>query len=229
MPKQDIRRIVDMWQEQYPELGKLDFINYVQIFENKGAMMGCSNPHPHGQIWASRSIPQDPALEAESFVLWQKEHNTCLLCEYVRLEQEKKVRVVCENQNFLALVPFWALWPFEVMIVSKNHLSSLSDFNDAYKNDLAELMGRIACRYDNLFECSFPYSMGLHQAPTDKKDRSSFHFHMHFYPPLLRSATIRKFMVGYEMLAEPQRDITAEQSAARLRELPEIHYKNRKE
>jgi UDPglucose--hexose-1-phosphate uridylyltransferase len=225
MGVKDIRNVVDVWADQYAELGDKDFINYVQIFENKGAAMGCSNPHPHGQIWASEAIPEEPAKEIASFGKWKKQHGSCLLCEYAKLELEKQERIVCQNSSFLAVVPFWALWPFEVLILPLDHISAVSDLNPAQRDDLAGILKNLTCRYDNLFETSFPYSMGIHQSPTNGKTGKDFHFHFHFYPPLLRSATIRKFMVGYEMLAEPQRDITAEQSAERLRGLSEQRYR----
>jgi UDPglucose--hexose-1-phosphate uridylyltransferase len=225
MDEKSIRKVIDTWEVQYRELGALEAVNYVQIFENKGAMMGCSNPHPHGQIWASEAIPEEPAKEVTAFSQWNKKNGTCLLCDYTKIELEKKVRIVCENGSFLFVVPFWALWPYEVLVLAKEHQSSLTGLSDTQKDDLADILKRLACRYDNLFETSFPYSMGIHQAPTDGNDHSGFHFHLHFYPPLLRSATVKKFMVGYEMLAEPQRDLTAEQSAERLRGLSEVHYK----
>ncbi|KAI9756657.1 MAG: galactose-1-phosphate uridyl transferase [Chaenotheca gracillima] len=193
---------------------------YMQIFENKGAAMGCSNPHPHGQVWTTSSLPEEPGLELEQLQKYRKEHNgRGLLEDYVTLEAEKQERVIFENAAFLALCPWWATWPFESMIVSKKHKRALVDFDEAERGLLAEAITEVTRRYDNLFETQFPYSMGLHQAPLEgtAEEIEASHFHMHFYPPLLRSATVRKFLVGYEMMAEPQRDITPEQAAARLR------------
>lgn len=223
MERSAIRRVVEVWTEEYATLGSKDFIDYVQIFENKGEMMGCSNPHPHGQIWAQRSIPVEPARETERLRDYFREHGRSLLADYLRLELEQEERIVCENDGFVALVPFWAVWPFETMLISRRPLRSLLDLTDAEREQLADLLKRLTTRYDNLFGVSFPYSAGIHQAPTDGQAHPEWHFHMHFYPPLLRSATVRKFMVGYEMLANPQRDSTPEASAARLRELSETH------
>lgn len=183
--------------------------------------MGCSNPHPHGQIWTSTGFPEEPALELEQLMKYRREQGGVnMLEDYASLESEKKERVVFENETFLALCPWWAVWPFEVMIVSRKHKRALVDLNDKEKGDLAESISEVARRYDNLFETSFPYSMGIHQAPLEGTDIEieASHIHLHFYPPLLRSATVRKFQVGYEMMAEPQRDITPEQAAARLRQ-----------
>lgn len=225
MDTEAIRRVVDVWVEQYLDLGSRPFINYVQIFENKGEMMGCSNPHPHGQIWSSESIPRKPAKEHAAQADYLTEEGSCMLCDYLSLEQEEGKRIVCQNDHFLALVPFWATWPFEIMVLSKRHVASLADLEDAERDGLADIIKRVTVRYDNLFQVSFPYSMGFHQQPTDGREHPHWHLHAHFYPPLLRSATVRKFMVGYEMLAEPQRDLTAEASAARLRALSKVHYK----
>ena len=222
-----IRQVVDLWAEQYEELGALDFINHVQIFENKGAVMGCSNPHPHGQIWAQRSIPGEPAKELGNMRTYFEERGTTLLGDYLSVEVERSERIVCENEHFVALVPYWAVWPFEVMVLCRRTLASLAELEDAEKDSLSDILKRVTTRYDNLFQCSFPYSAGLHQAPTDGESHPEFDLHMHFYPPLLRSATVKKFMVGYEMLANPQRDITPEASAARLCEVSEVHFKRR--
>ena len=227
MEAADIRKVVDLWTEQYEELGALDYINHVQIFENKGAAMGCSNPHPHGQIWAQRSVPGEPAKEMENMRRHFDDKGTTLLGDYLAIETDRAERIVCENENFVALVPFWAVWPFEVMVLCRRRVASLSEMNDAEKDALSDIIRRIATRYDNLFECSFPYSAGVHQAPTDGDSHEEWDWHMHFYPPLLRSATVKKFMVGYEMLGNPQRDITPESSAARLRELSETHFRRR--
>lgn len=219
MPLPEIRRVVDVWAEQTEELGGRDFVRYVQVFENKGAMMGASNPHPHCQVWAEESIPTEPAKELRSLFAYQSEHGACLLCDYLALERESKERVVFENECFTLLVPFWAVWPFETLLIARRHTPSLPELNDVERNALAEAVQRLTSRYDNLFQVSFPYSMGFHQAPTDGQPHPETHLHAHYYPPLLRSATVRKFMVGYELLANPQRDITAESSAARLREM----------
>ncbi len=225
MEEKDIRRVVDVWSEQYLTLGEQNKINYVQIFENKGIIMGCSNPHPHGQIWAQDSIPVEPAKELLQMRKYLEKNRNCMLCDYYKFELKNKERIIYQNSDFLAIVPFWAVWPFEIMILSKRHLKNLPEMTDNEKDSFSLILKNITVRYDNLFNTSFPYSAGLHQSPTDGVEHSEWHFHMHFYPPLLRSATIKKFMVGYEMLANPQRDITPEQSAQRLKELPETHYK----
>lgn len=224
MDTASIRTVVDVWIEQYQEMGSIDYINYVQIFENRGDTMGCSNPHPHGQIWSNETVPLYPAREHACQEHYLKTKKSCLLCDYIALELKKQERVVFCNDSFAVLVPYWACWPFEVLIAPTSHLRSIAEMNDQQKTDLADAMRRTGIRYDNLFETSFPYSMGIHQQPTDGKNHDGWHFHLHYYPPLLRSATVKKFMVGYEMLAMPQRDITAEQSAERLRQLSETHY-----
>ncbi|EON66028.1 galactose-1-phosphate uridylyltransferase [Coniosporium apollinis CBS 100218] len=193
---------------------------YMQIFENKGAAMGCSNPHPHGQAWVTTGLPEEPALELTQLQKYRREQGGAnMLEDYATLEASKQERVVYENGSFLAVCPWWGTWPFEVMIVSKQHKRALVDFGAGEREALAECLAEVTRRYDNLFETHFPYSMGLHQAPLDgtKEEIEASHFHVHFYPPLLRSATVRKFLVGYEMMAEPQRDITPEQAAARLK------------
>ncbi|TVY47960.1 Galactose-1-phosphate uridylyltransferase [Lachnellula occidentalis] len=194
---------------------------WMQIFENKGAAMGCSNPHPHGQIWTTTGLPDEPAQELEQLKKYRKEHSgSHMLEDYAKLEQEKEERVVFQNSTFLVVCPWWATWPFEVMILSKKHKRALVDLDDQEKSDFAEAIAEVTRRYDNLFETSFPYSSGIHQAPLEgsEEEIEASHFHMHFYPPLLRSATVRKFLVGYELMAEPQRDITPEQAAAKLRD-----------
>src|SRR5215213_603148 len=220
----DITRVVDEWAKQYAELGSFEFINHVQIFENRGEMMGSSNPHPHGQIWASESIPNEPSKEIVSQAAYFEKNGGCLLCDYLKLELEKQERIVIENESFVAVVPFWAIYPFEVMIIGKNHRGAIDEFNEPEKAAFADVLKRLTTRYDNLFLTPFPYSMGFHQKPTDGKNYDFLHFHAHFYPPLLRSATIRKFLVGFELLGSPQRDITPESAAASLRNLSEIHY-----
>lgn len=225
MEHKGIRRVVDLWTEQFTELGGRPDINYVQIFENKGQMMGCSNPHPHGQIWAQRTVPVEPALETEHMHRYYEKKGSSLLADYLDRELEHETRLVCTNEHFVALVPFWAVWPFETMVISRRPVPSLVDLGGDEKDGLADIIKRLTTRYDNLFRVSFPYSAGLHQAPTDGKPHPEWHLHMHFYPPLLRSATVKKFMVGYEMLGMPQRDISAETSAERLRAASEVHYK----
>jgi UDPglucose--hexose-1-phosphate uridylyltransferase len=217
MDVRDVRCVVDVWAEQSQDLGAHDFIRYVQIFENSGAMMGCSNPHPHGQIWASETVPNEPAREERSLLAYRQAHGACLLCDYVALESTRGERVAGENEHFSAVVPYWAIWPFELLVVARRHVRSIDQLEDAERDALADILKRATTRYDNLFETPFPYSMGFHQAPTNGATHEEWHLHAHFYPPLLRSATIRKFMVGYEMLAMPQRDITPEAAAARLR------------
>ena len=220
-----LRRVVDTWAEQTEDLGARPLVNYVQVFENKGAMMGASNPHPHGQIWATEHLPNEPAKEQVAQLAYRAAHASCLLCHYLALELARGERIVCANDHFVALVPFWATWPFETMILSRRHVASLPDLSGDERDALADLLQRLTTRYDNLFQTSFPYSAGFHQRPTDGDPHPEWHLHAHFYPPLLRSATVRKFMVGFEMLGTPQRDLTAETSAARLRALSERHYR----
>jgi UDPglucose--hexose-1-phosphate uridylyltransferase len=219
MSPAELRAVVDAWTEQYCSLGSEEEINSVLIFENRGAMMGASNPHPHGQIWANATQPNEPAKEQASFLAYQREHSSCLLCEYLKLEKEKSKRMVCENKEFAAIVPFWAVWPFETIVLSKRHVGSLEQLTASGRDGLADILHDVTTRYDQLFQTSFPYSMGFHQRPTDGEAHAEWHFHAHFYPPLLRSAAIRKFMVGYELLGSPQRDITPEEAASRLREV----------
>ena len=220
-----IRKIIDAWSEQYLQLADIAWINHVQIFENKGAMMGCSNPHPHCQIWSTASIPVEPFKELEACRRYYMDKESCLLCDYFEQELKQKERLVELNSSFGVVVPFWAVWPYETLLVSRRHVASLSDLNDSERNDLADILKRLTTRYDNLFRATFPYSMGFHQRPTDGQEYPELHLHAHYYPPLLRSATVKKFMVGFEMLGEPQRDITAEDAAARLRHLPSKHYR----
>jgi UDPglucose--hexose-1-phosphate uridylyltransferase len=219
-----IMAVVDVWTEQHLEIGSLASINYVQIFENRGEMMGCSNPHPHCQMWANRTVPNEPMKEQESQKAYTAQRGSCLLCDYVRLEARTGSRLVLENPDFVALVPFWAIWPFEILMMCKIHVGDLPSLDRNMRESLADILKQLATRYDNLFRVPFPYSMGFHQAPTDGQAHAEWHLHAHFYPPLLRSARIRKFMVGYEMLASPQRDITPEAAAARLREVSGVHY-----
>jgi UDPglucose--hexose-1-phosphate uridylyltransferase len=217
MEPADLRRVVDVWAEQFSELGAMPLINHVQIFENRGAMMGASNPHPHCQIWSNYSIPNQGARETETQTAWRHARGNCLLCDYVRIEEAARERVVDRNDHFLALVPFWAVWPFEIMVLPKRHVDAIDALANAERDALADILKRVSLRYDRLFRVPFPNSFGFHQRPTDGKAHDEWHLHAHFYPPLLRSATVRKFLVGYEMMATPQRDITPESAADRLR------------
>ncbi len=219
----DIRRVIDLWAEQTAELGQT--YRWVQVFENKGAMMGASNPHPHGQIWALDQLPNEPRKENERQQAYFAEHGRPLLLDYVNLELEQRERLVVENEHWAAVVPYWAIWPFEILLLPRRQVLRLPDLNNDERNALADSLKHLLTRYDNLFETSFPYSMGWHGAPYSEGEQSHWQLHAHFYPPLLRSATVRKFMVGFEMLGEAQRDLTAEQAAARLRELSETHYR----
>ncbi|HEY8185112.1 MAG TPA: UDP-glucose--hexose-1-phosphate uridylyltransferase [Pyrinomonadaceae bacterium] len=219
MSVDQIRPVIDTWVTQYQELGAQSFINWVQIFENRGALMGASNPHPHGQIWANSNPPNELWKEDKSQQEHYASHQSCLLCDYLALELKLGERLVVENESFHALVPFWAVWPFETILISKRHATGLDELNETERTALADILKRVTSAYDRLFQVSFPYTMGFHQRPTDDRTHPEWHLHAHFYPPLLRSATIRKFMVGYELLAMPQRDITAETAASGLREL----------
>jgi UDPglucose--hexose-1-phosphate uridylyltransferase len=220
----EIRAVVDTWCEEFEQLGSQPRVRAVQIFENRGAMMGCSNPHPHGQIWANETVPDELAREIASQKEYYQRQKSFLLEDYLRLELEQNERIVCANQHFVALVPFWAVWPFETLLISRRRVTSLPELRGEERAGLADILRRLTVRYDNLFRTSFPYTMGFHQRPTDEAAYPEFHLHAHFYPPLLRSATVRKFMVGYEMLAMPQRDITPETASAQLRKLSETHY-----
>jgi UDPglucose--hexose-1-phosphate uridylyltransferase len=224
---EEIKHIIDLWCEEYTNLGKLDYINHIQIFENKGSVMGCSNPQPHGQIWAQESIPVEPMKKQQHLQDYFDLHNRTLLSDYLVAEQSQNERIVFENDHFMVVVPFWAIWPYETMIIPKRAISRITDMSESERTGFAEAYKEITTRYDNLFEISFPYSAGIHQAPSDGKTYSGWHWHMTFYPPLLRSATVKKYMVGYEMLANPQRDITPEFSARRLNEVSGIHFRNR--
>ena len=222
----EIENVIKVWKEQYLELGAIDYINHVQIFENKGSVMGCSNPHPHGQIWAQSSLPTQVKKTQDNLLKYYQKTGKSLLKDYVDNELQKKERIIAENEHFVLLVPFWATWPYETMIISKRHFSNIAEITEEEIKSYAEMIHIITVKYDNLFKTSFPYSAGIHQAPTDGLSHDEWHFHIHFYPPLLRSATVKKFMVGYELLAEAQRDLTAEQSAEILRNLSIQHYKN---
>ncbi len=226
----EIRSVVDTWAAQCEELGARDDITYIQVFENRGEVMGSSNPHPHGQLWANEHIPTEPAKEQAHQLAYLTDPQSPisnpapLLIDYLAIEQREGERIVFENEHFVCLVPFWAVWPFEVMVLPKNHIRRIIDMTNAERDGLSDALKRISTRYDNMFEVSFPYSMGVHQAPYDGQPHDEWQMHLHFYPPLLRSATVKKFMVGYEMLGQPQRDLTAEQAAERLRGLSEIRF-----
>ena len=214
----EIRAVVDVWTEQCAELGGREDIAYVQVFENRGAMMGASNPHPHGQIWASRSLPNEVVTELKAQRAYLKERDCCLLCAYRAMEMALGTRVVATNESFVAVVPYWAVWPFEVMVLPVRHVGGLEGLTGAERDGLADILQQVTATYDQVFDVSFPYSMGLHPQPYDGDEHPEWHFHAHFYPPLLRSATIRKFMVGFELLGGPQRDITPESAAETLRQ-----------
>ncbi|QED36426.1 UDP-glucose--hexose-1-phosphate uridylyltransferase [Antarcticibacterium arcticum] len=224
MKIEDITKVIQTWKKEYLELGALENINYVQVFENKGEIMGCSNPHPHGQIWAQRSIPTEVLKKTKKLKEYWNAHKKSLLTAYLDQELEAGERIVLQNEHFVALVPYWAVWPYEVMILPRTHYRHIGQLNGPEEIAFAQIIKALCIRYDNLFETSFPYSSGIHQQPTGGEDFPEWHFHMSFYPPLLRSASIKKFMVGYELFASPQRDITAEQAAQSLRELPDVHF-----
>lgn len=226
MKVSEIQKVISVWQEQLQELGEK--YQWVQIFENKGAIMGCSNPHPHGQIWASSQLPNEATKELREQKNYFQKKNASLLVDYVELELKEKERVVEENEHWVVLIPFWAIWPYETLLLPKRAgVETLLDLSEEEKGALADIMKKFLSRYDNLFQISFPYSMGWHGAPSDGKKHPYWQLHAHFYPPLLRSATVKKFMVGYEMLAEAQRDITPEQAAETLRNLSNVHYKEK--
>jgi len=222
MSLDEIETVVRMWMAQSSELAAIPGISYVQVFENRGAMMGASNPHPHCQIWATSSIPEAAARELRSQVGYHDAHGSCMLCDYIALEQARKERVVCGNDEFVALVPFWAVWPFELLVCGRRHFANFSDFSADEVTQLSAMLKQIVSTYDCLFDTPFPYSMGFHQSPGTVTPHPKWHFHAHFYPPLLRSASIRKFMVGFEMLGTPQRDITPEFAAEKLRSVAEM-------
>jgi len=223
LDEEQIAAVIEIWREQTEDLGRTH--RWVQIFENRGEIMGCSCPHPHGQIWAGSVLPSTPAKEDEAQRDYMVRHGTRLLLDYARSESKEKVRAVAISEHWVAVVPYWAVWPFEILMVPLQPRGSLLDLTQEEKQSLARALKGVLVRYDNLFLCPFPYSMGWHGSPTAGQEDAYWQLHLHFYPPLLRSATVRKFLVGYEMLAEPQRDLTAEDAAATLRELPEVHYR----
>lgn len=214
-----IRQVVDVWVAHYEELAALPWVSYVQIFENSGAMMGASNPHPHGQIWANERLPNEIVKELHQQRAYMVARGQHLLADYLALERSHGTRLVCENKHFCVLVPFWAIWPFETLVLPRATHGALSDLHTDERDSLADILSRLTRCYDKLFDAPFPYSMGIHQRPTDGEPQAEWILHLHFYPPLLRSATVRKFMVGYEMLCQPQRDVTPEMAAERLRQV----------
>ncbi|HEX7365579.1 MAG TPA: UDP-glucose--hexose-1-phosphate uridylyltransferase [Pelobium sp.] len=224
MQVDEIVEVINLWKSEFKDLSDNKWIKYIQIFENKGDIMGCSNPHPHGQIWAQSSVPGEPEKETIQLATYYQLNKRSLLSAYLEEEIKSNERIVTENEHFIALVPFWAVWPYETIVISKRQVQYTHEFNAQETSALAEILKVLTTKYDNLFETSFPYSSGIHQAPVNNGEHPEWHWHMHFYPPLLRSATVKKFMVGYEMMANPQRDITAEQAAKKLRELPDMHY-----
>ena len=230
LQQQQAVAVIEAWQREYAELGGLPWINAVQIFENRGTAMGCSNPHPHGQIWANATVPTIPAREGERQLDFSRMHGQCLLCSSLVEELVDPARVVMANDHFIVLVPFWAVWPFETLLLPRRHDSRITGLSLEEKQALAEIMIKLNVCYDNLFATIFPYSMGIHQQPTDGREHPEWHWHVHYFPPLLRSAAVRKHMVGYEMMAMPQRDLTAEHCAERLRAVSvDCHYRERGE
>ena len=219
MAIEDINKIVNTWQKEYTKLAGNDMINYVQIFENKGAVMGCSNPHPHGQIWSQSTLPNEVDKKDQQQRAYFNKNKSSLLGDYLKQELETNERMIYQNDDFVVLTPFWALWPFETMIIPKQQHANITNISEYESLGFADAISKITKVYDKLFECSFPYSSGIHQSPTNGETNVHWHWHMSFYPPLLRSATVKKFMVGYEMFGSPQRDITAEQAAYRLKSL----------
>lgn len=224
MEEEAIVKVIQLWKKEFSDLAQNQHIKYIQIFENKGEIMGCSNPHPHGQIWASSSVPLELTKETTQQKKYFEQHGKSLLSAYLDVELQKKERIVAANEHFVALVPYWAVWPYETMLISKRHVQTVTQFTAEEETALAQILKQLTCKYDNLFNVSFPYSGGMHQAPVNDGAHPEWHWHMHFYPPLLRSATVKKFMVGYEMLANPQRDITPEMAAATLQQLSTVHY-----
>jgi len=222
-----IRAVVDAWVAEYVALGEASSIAYVTIFENRGAMMGASNPHPHSQVWATEHIPHEAAIEQRGLDAYRRQHGSCLLCDYAALELRLGQRVVCANDAFVAIVPFWAAWPFELLVVARRHIGALPALADQERDALAAILKELTTRYDNLFAVPFPYSMGFHQQPVNGRPDGMAHLHAHFYPPLLRSATVRKFMVGFELLGSAQRDFTPEEAAIRLQTVSAVHYTER--
>ena len=224
MKHSEIVKVVRTWIEEFEELSRLDHINHIQIFENKGAIMGCSNPHPHGQIWAQESVPPEAEKKRSTQLACYKKEGRSLLDTFLNQELQVKERLLFENDHMVILVPFWAIWPFETMIIPRRRMSYVSEMNTQEQDSFAEAIQWITIRYDNLFKTSFPYSSEIHQASADGEEYPEWHWHMTCYPPLLRSATVRKFMAGYEMFANPQRDITPEWACNALKDLDDVHF-----
>lgn len=223
LSEEELRAVVATWVAQYQELAA-DF-NWVQVFENKGAIMGCSQPHPHGQVWAHDFVPSIPAKEEDQQRAYFEKHGRNMLIDYAERELAEKERVVVDTEHWLAVVPYWAAWPFETLLLPKTHVARMSDLSEAQQSDLALALKELTTRYDNVFNCSFPYSMGWHGAPNRASDVAHWQLHAHFFPPLLRSSTVKKHMVGYEMMAESQRDLSAESAAKILQNVSTTHYK----
>jgi UDPglucose--hexose-1-phosphate uridylyltransferase len=219
MSVENINKVVKTWQNQYTELGSNNMVNYVQIFENKGAVMGCSNPHPHGQIWSQSTLPNEVDKKDQRLKAYFSKNKSNLLGDYLKQELQANERIIYQNDAFVVLTPFWAVWPFETMIVPKKQCENITMISQQDSLNFADAISKTTKAYDKLFNCSFPYSSGIHQSPTNGEINDHWRWHMSFYPPLLRSATVKKFMVGYEMFGSPQRDITPEQAAKRLRDL----------
>jgi len=226
MGHEDIFQVVNLWERRTKELGQQ--FNWIQIFENKGAIMGCSNPHPHGQIWAIDDLPQEALKEKKTQKKYFEKNNSQMLIDYAEIESKKESRTIAENDEWIILIPYWAVWPFETLVLPKNQIGRLTQLSQKQKSSLATALKELLVRYDNLFKTSFPYTMGWHQTPFNMKNNEYWTLHGHFYPPLLRSADVKKFMVGYEMLSEPGRDLTPEEAAEKLNELSTIHYKQHK-
>jgi UDPglucose--hexose-1-phosphate uridylyltransferase len=224
MSRAEIRAVIDTWAEEVQALGALEWVRWVQLFENKGAIQGCSNPHPHCQIWASEQLPTYPARRLASQRAYLARHGRDLLGDYLERETADGARLVCANDHWTALVPFWAVWPYETMLVPRRRVAELAELTAEEREGLSDVMKRLGVRYDNLFKCSFPYSMGFYGRPTDDQPHPEWRLHAMYFPPLLRSATVKKFLVGYEMTAEPQRDLSPEQAAERLRAMSEVHH-----
>ncbi|MFB3852726.1 MAG: UDP-glucose--hexose-1-phosphate uridylyltransferase [Vicinamibacterales bacterium] len=225
MAQAEVEAVVEAWIRETRDLSAKPFVGYVQVFENKGELMGASNPHPHSQIWATKDLPTEVAKEDAAQGEYLAASGGCLLCDYIAEERARGERLVASNQHFIAMVPFWAVWPFELLVVSSRHVEGLIGLSETERAALADIIRQVTIRYDNVFEVSFPYSMGFHQAPVGSSNRRGWHLHAHYYPPLLRSATVRKFMVGFEMLGMPQRDLPPEHAAERLRTVSARHYR----
>lgn len=222
LPVSEILPVVETWKAQYTQLSQQ--FNCVHIFENKGEVMGCSQPHPHGQIWAHQHYSTEIERENEKQQIYFDTHHRALLSDYTKQELADEIRIVCKNESWLVLVPYWAKWPFETLLLPINSIADMTELNSQQEADLADIISQLTIKYDNVFKCSFPYSMGWHNAPADLANKKHWVLHAHFYPPLLRSATVKKHMVGYEMMAESQRDLTPELAAKILREASTVHY-----